>query len=334
MKLAKFIIFFLSITISICVQGQSQKGRKLIKVKDDYTHEPTAMVFPEQFEGYERKTIYVVGKESDGVYVTYEKEGTSFTINFHPAGDGVEGRLRNEYLKLFQPFANGNTTDFEQSPVRKVGAKYICNGFKAISKPGNNSEIKDMVLYECGTWFMQITITTNDPDRSYINDLEEKIVTRYDPTKLTELKLLNLKSDFVVAPALGKDRARAKYILNSGFAKLKWVNANVPENERVSGFPDLYLNMHIEAFKEFAECKVEGSTTGNDVAKLIDDVNLAAKAGYLPEYIMKQYSMVMIVPDGMKFNFEGYEKFAKENNIAPIDLNKYHYLIIYRPKKE
>jgi hypothetical protein len=36
----------------------------------------------------------------------------------------------------------------------------------------------------------------------------------------------------------------------------------------------------------------------------------------------------------MKFNFEGYEKFAKENNIAPIDLNKYHYLIIYRPKKE
>ncbi|MGZ7160756.1 MAG: hypothetical protein ACXVHR_09800, partial [Methanobacterium sp.] len=89
----------------------------------------------------------------------------------------------------------------------------------------------------------------------------------------------------------------------------------------------------IEAFKEFAECKVEGYKPDNDIAKLIENVNLVIKAGYLPEFIMKQYSMVMIVPDNMKFDFEGYEKFVKEHNIPSIDLSKHYYLIIYRQKK-
>ena len=132
---------------------------------------------------------------------------------------------------------------------------------------------------------------------------------------------------------MGKDRDRAKYILKSGFKKLEWANANVPENERASGFPDLYLDMHIEAFKEFAECKLNGYEPGNDIAKLIEDVNLVINAGYLPEFIMKQYSMVMIVPDNMKFDFEGYEKFAKEHNNLSIDMSKQYYFIVYRQKK-
>jgi hypothetical protein len=62
---------------------------------------------------------------------------------------------------------------------------------------------------------------------------------------------------------------------------------------------------------------------GNDMAKSIDDVNMITKAGFLPEFIMKQYHMVMIVPNDMKLDCAGYEKFAKEHNSPVLDINKH-----------
>lgn len=328
-------VTFLILT-NLYVQGQERKSPQLIKSKGDYTHSSTEMIFPEQMEDYQRKAIYSFTKQDDNIEVTYEKpEMTTVAIKIYPAGDGVEGRLRNEYLRTLQTISNetNRTIGFEQGPLRRVGDTYICNGFSAVSRLKSKNKITDLILYECGAWFLRITITSKDLDSSHIVDLEEKILNKFDPTKLTELNPLNLKSDFIVAPALGKDRDRAKYILKSGLKKLEWANTNVPENERVSGFPDLYLNMHIEAFKEFAECKVEDYKPDNDIAKLIEDVNLVIKAGYLPEFIMKQYSMVMIVPDNMKFDFEGYKKFVKEHNNPSIDMSKHYYLILYRQKK-
>jgi hypothetical protein len=336
MRLTKHSVLTFLMLSTLWVHGQERKSPHLIKSKGDYTQRSTEMTFPEQIEDYQRKTIYSFTKQDDAIEVTYEiPEITTVAIKIYPAGDGVEGRLRNEYLTALQTISNevNKTIGFEQGPVRRIGNKYICNGFSAVSHLKNKDEITDLILYECGAWFLRIIITSKDLDSSHIEALEEKILNKFDPTKLTELKPLNLKSDFIVAPGLGKDRDRAKYILKSGFKKLEWVNANVPENERVSGFPDLYLNMHIEAFKEFVECKVEGYQPDNDIAKLIEDVNLVIKAGYLPEFIMKQYSMVLIVPDNMKFDFEGYEKFVKEQNIPSIDMNKHYYLIVYRQKK-
>ncbi|MCH5720552.1 hypothetical protein [Niabella hibiscisoli] len=191
-----------------------------------------------------------------------------------------------------------------------------------------------MILYECGTWFLKITIVsknlnTHDPNEA----LEELFLNKYDPAKLTGLKLLNLESDFLVAPALGKDRIRAKYVMSSGLKKLEWANTHVPENERVSGFPDLYLDMHIEAFRELAKGSAADSVPTNDIGELIAYVNLVIKAGYLPEFIMKQYHMVMIVRDDMKLDFEGYEKFTKDQNNFSIEPGKHYYLIRYPEQK-
>ena len=196
----------------------------------------------------------------------------------------------------------------------------------------DNEPINQLVLYECGAWFLKVKISSRELDTSHIEQLEQKVLEKYDPTKLTELKPLNLKSDFIVAPGLGKDRTRAKYILKSGFKKLEWANKNVPENERASGFPDLYLNMHIEAFKELAECKDENFTSDNAIAKYISDINKVIKANYLPEFLMKQYNMVMITPDNMKFDFEGFAQWQEEYKIS-LDMRMHFYLLVYRQPK-
>ena len=76
-------------------------------------------------------------KQDDNIEVTYESpEETSITIKIYPAGDGTEGRLRNEYLKTLQTISNAanKTIGFDQGPIRRVGTKYICNGFQAVSK--------------------------------------------------------------------------------------------------------------------------------------------------------------------------------------------------------
>jgi hypothetical protein len=320
------------ILVSLYAVGQERDSPKLLKPKGDYTQTSTGTIFPEQIENYSRKSIYSFTKEDDNIEVTYESpEKTSLAIRIYPAGDGTEGRLRDEYLKSLSVISNAanKTIGFEQNPVRRAGTKCICNGFKAVSNLKGQGEITQMVLYECGAWFLKIRITSKNLDSSHIEGLEEKVLNKYDPTKLTELKPLNLKSDFIVSPELGMDRERAKYIIKSGFKKLEWVNNNVSEHERASGFPDLYLNMHIAAFKEFAECKDESFKPGNEIAKYISDINKVTKAGYLPEFIMKRYSMVMIVPQNMKFDFGGFAKWQEENKI-PMDMHKVYYVIVYR----
>lgn len=264
--------------------GQNRDSPKLLKSKGNYDHTSTATVFPKRIENYSRKSVFSFTKKNDDIEVIYESpEKTALAISIYPAGDGAEDRLRNEYLKSLSIILNtaNKAIALEQNPVQKIGAKYISNGFKAVLNL--KEEITQMALYECGAWFLKIRITSKNLDSSRIEEWEEKVLNKYDPTKLTEVKPLDLKSDFIASPELGKDRERAKYILKNGFKKLEWANKNVCGNERASGFPDLYLNMHIAAYKEFTECKDENFKPDNDIAKLISDVNKVIKAGYLPE---------------------------------------------------
>jgi hypothetical protein len=337
-RLIKYGFVTLLILINALAFGQERNSPKLIKSKDEFIHSSTGTIFPEQIEGYQRKNIYSFSKQDDNIETTYESRQdvnkTTISIKVYPAGDGTEGRLRNEYLMTLKAIINpGNRIRLvDQKAVRRKGNKYICNGFQATLNTEGKSESNELILFECGSWFVRIRISSNELDSKQIQELEEKVINKFDPTVLTEVRVLNLKSDLLIAPALGKDRDRAKFIIKSALRKLEWANDNVPENERVSGFPDLYLNMHIEAFQEFVACKVENDKPVNDIAKLINDINTVIKAGYLPEFIMKQYSMVMIVPDKMKFDFEGYGKFAKENNNPSIDMSRSYYLIVYRQK--
>jgi hypothetical protein len=293
------------------------------------------MVFPEQINGYRRESIYSFSKQDDDIEVSYNAlDKATVAIKIYSAGDGVEGRIRSEYLRTLQAMsdAKDKTIEFAQEPVRRVGAKYICNGFKATTTTTKKNVSKQITLYECGGWFLKIQIDATHLDSSEIATLEDTVVNRYDPTKLTELKPLPLKSSFLVAPALGKDRERAAYILKSGLKKLEWANNNIAENERASGFPDLYLDMHIAAFQEFAACKNENFSPDNDIAKFISGINKVIKANYLPEFLMKQYSMVMIVPADRTFDFEGYDKWQKENKVF-WDMRIAYYVIVFRQPK-
>ncbi|MCF3109403.1 hypothetical protein LL912_11505 [Niabella sp. CC-SYL272] len=327
-----YAVFLILLLIPVHLHGQQRKHPKPLQSKGAYLHIATGMTFPEQIETVPRKSIYSLTKQDDNIEVMYETPSSiSIAIQIYPAGDGAEGRLRNEYLKALQTISTNTTRTigFDQGPIRRKGPQYICNGFKA--RYGAKGEYKNnqVILYECGAWFLKIRLGSTGLNDSSIAALEQRILDCYDPTSLTALKPLPAKSEFLVAPGLGKDRERAQYILKSGLKKLEWVNTHIPENERASGFPDLYLAMHLAALKELEACENEDFSADNNIAMFISTINQVARAGYLPEFLMKQYNMVMIVPENMTFNFEGFAKWQKTRNIY-VDMQKRYYLIVFK----
>jgi hypothetical protein len=317
--------------------GQDRTSPKKIKTKGDYIHNSTSFVFPEKFETYSRQAIYSFNKANSNIGVVYENQNigkTTISIYVYPAGnEGSEGRLRNEYLKSMQEIANnssGNGFWSTQFPVRHDG-EYICNGFKAISDI-TQTKHNTLTLYECGTWFLKIRLTTDELDSTQIAQIENKILEKYKPSDLTKLKPLTTKGNIYFAKAAFADSLMLGSIMGSAFKKMEWANNNLKENEKASGFPDIYLEMQIESLKELLLFKNKHNyKKGEASKKYLEEVALLVNSGFLPEFIMKQFDMILIVPDKQIFNFDGYEKWRQTNNLT-LDLNKRYYVISYGQK--
>lgn len=327
------LIFF----CGLFANGQYRPSPKKIKIKGDYLHKSTKTVFPELLDNYSRQEIYSFDKKNNNIGVVYnnkqDDKKTTISIYIYPAKDGAEGRLRNEYLSTMQSIANftKNGLNATQFAVKYQGDKFICNGFKSISKT-DLSENNELILYECGTWFFKLRLTTNELDSTQIAKIEKLILEKFDPSKLTALKPLNPKADVYFSKSAFRDSTLLGSAMGSAFKKIEWALENVKENERASGFPDLYLNLHVESLKEFTKFEKEHNYFKSESTKqYLAELNSIISAGFLSEFVMEQFGMIMIFPNDITLNFEGFDKWKKSNNLT-IDLNKHFYLLSYSQK--
>jgi hypothetical protein len=120
--------------------------------------------------------------------------------------------------------------------------------------------------------------------------------------------------------------------MGSAYKKLEWVIDNVPERERASGFPGHYLEMQLASFNEFVAFDKKYDYKKTEYTQnYLNQVNSLIDSGYLDEFIMKEFSMVMIVPENHEFDFDGYEKWKTKNEIT-INLNELFYVISFGQK--
>lgn len=331
---SKLTIVFLFCVFTI--SGQEYYRPKKISAKGEYTHSKAMTVFPEQFDLYKRKEIYSFDKEKSNIGVVYENQPNQTTISIYvyPAGDGYEGRLRKEYQKSMQSIVNlsQNGVHATQFAVRHEGEKYICNGFKAIIKE-DKSKYNALTIYECGQWFLKVRITTSELDSSQIASLEQKIYSQFDPTKLTETNPLNEKADIYFAKTAFRDSILLGSAMGSAYKKVKWALENIKEKERASGFPDLYLNLQVESLKAFMEFQHRKNYKKSEYTKqYLSELQLISDAGFLPEFVMEQFGMILIVPENAPIKYEEYEQW-KLNHKITIDLNKEFYVVSYGQRK-
>jgi hypothetical protein len=328
LKMRKSILILIAFTISLSIQAQMNP--KKIKSKVDYTHAATGFIFPIAIDQYNRADIYTFDKNKQNVGITYKTSDfkTIVSIYLYPAGAGTEDRLRNEYLKSMQSVANisENGVHAEQYAVSYKNGDYKINGFKAnINDIDKKSSLN---VFECGEWFFKIRITSEVLDTLGMKQTEQKILDLYEPTRLVKMSHLNPKADISFTKAAFVDSLMLGSAMGSAFMKLKWAMDNIDSLERASGFPGLYLDMHIASLKGFTEFekKHPDFSKTKRTEEYLTELNSIIASGFLEEFIMEQFDMIMIVPDNLEFDFAGFDKWEIDNPIS-INLNERFYVI-------
>ena len=100
-----------TLLIILSVLGQTSYAQthgqpRQLKVKGTYVHSPTMTEFPENLGGYQRQSVYSFDKKKENISSTYKSGQTTLSVYLYPAGDGSEGRLRNQYSQAMQDMAN------------------------------------------------------------------------------------------------------------------------------------------------------------------------------------------------------------------------------------
>ena len=336
MKAIKLIVAFIILLTQLnIVNGQSRP--KEIKAKENYTHNSTQIDFPKfLFSDYQRKSIYSFDKKNENIGVTYEKnlngEITIFSLYLYPAEEAFEGRLRGEYLNSMPVITVENKLSLLQYATQHKGEKYICNGFKAIFT-NESKDLSQLTIFESGTWFYKLRITTNQADTALLLNLEKDILQNFEPTILTDLNPLNEKVNVYFSKTAFRDSVLLGSAMGSALKKIDWITKNVKENERATGFPDLYLDLHIEALKAFMEFQHKFDYEKSDFTeKYLNELQLISDANFLTEFVMEQHNMILIIPENTPLKYEEYLQWKAENNIS-INLNEVFYILSFPQKK-
>lgn len=318
------------IALTICLSVKAQLKPRKIKSKSDYTHSATGFNFPLRIEHFKRYEIYAFDRKKKNIAATYKSADlkTSFTIYIYPAQEATEDRLRNEYLESMQSIANisDKGVHAHQIDVSYKNEDYKVNGFKADFKGLDKKS--SLSIYECGEWFFKFRISSESLDTSRMLQTEQEILNIYKPTRLVKLSKLNPKADISFAKTAFIDSLMLGSAMGSAYKKIEWAFENVDSLERASGFPGLYLDMHIASLKEFVKFEEKHPDFGKTkpTEEYLAELNSIIDSGFLGEFIMEQFDMVMIVPESYEFDFEGYEQW-KANNPISINLNERFYVI-------
>ena len=309
--------------------SQTTLQPKQLKVKGTYIHSPTTTEFPEKIGSYQREGVYSFDKKKENVGATYKTGTTTLSIYLYPAGDGSEGRLRNQYLQAMQDMANVSKSGLHAQQGYKCFKKdgYRINGFSAVTPDNPKSQL---TLFECGQWFFKIRITTSSLDTTEINVLEREVLNSFDPTRLVKKSRLNSKADVYFAKAAFRDSLMLGSAMGSAYKKIEWAFDNVDSLERAAGFPDLYLGLQVESLKEFVQFeKRKKWSRQQSTTDYLNELNQIIDAGFLEEFIMEQFDMIMIVPKEITLDFEGFQKW-KQTHPTTINLNQRFYVVSFK----
>jgi hypothetical protein len=333
-RIQKYYLLYIFLLVTFSCSTTRQIGPKELNVDGDYIHKKTKTVFPNQIDSFHRTSISSFDKANDNVAATYkqidDKFEISVTVNIYPAGEDFEGRLRDEYLSSLNSLTAliNEEIQIEQFPVRHEGEDFICNGFKALIER-ERLNFSSLTLFECGQWFFKIRITSTGLESLQVNNFEELFIQNFNPSKLTAIKPLKPMANVYFSKVAFQDSTLLGSSMGSALRKIEWALDNIEEKELASGFPDIYLAMHLEAWKAFSSFSKEHELSKSEFTNsFLTNLDNLIASGFLAEYILEQYGFVMKTPEDIELDFSGFKKW-KEKYIENFDLKQRFYIISY-----
>jgi hypothetical protein len=307
---------------------------RVINAKGDYFHHKTNTKFPTIIEDFTRTTIIAFDNSKENIGVSYSNQNsngkTTFTIFIYPSENEVEGLLRSEFLNSLKAitFINKPENIIKKYPIDYKKDGYTVNGFKARINDNNNKS--ELLVYQCGPWFLKIRVSTQSLDSLEMLALETEIINIYSPTTFVKQSPLNIKADIRFGKAAFTDSLMLGCVMGAALKEVEWAIENVDSLERISGFPDIYLDLHKASLLEFAKFAKDHPTMtrSQNTSDYLAQLNSIIDGGFLNEFIMKQFDMLLKVSPGINFDFNKFEEWEKTKSIK-INLNAHFALVSY-----
>jgi hypothetical protein len=325
-----FILVLAACLLARAGYAQYSKYPMKIKAEGSYPYMQTGLELPATIAECRRIKLTSFEKNDATIVALYDNTVADLAVSIYPAGLASNKRFRNEYRMVLDGLALGTRQklEAEQEHVSYSSDGYTVHGYKALTKTRRADNLM-MVLYECGNWFVKLEVTSRSLDAKGLERLLDSAVLAIKPTKLVQYKPVKLIPKIVLLPAAFEDSLLLGSVLAGAFKEKNWAS-NVDSMERLSGFPSLYLDMHIEAITAFVnfEDKFGPARAGSTARPFRRQLKALIDSEYLDEFILEEHNLVMIRPEGRTFDFDGYHKWKDANNID-VDLHKVYCVIYY-----
>lgn len=322
MKEFRLVVYFcLLVVVGGCSSGLRVAPSQSIQVTGDYRHEETGVIFPEQIGQYFRGDLTYFGGDIGNIAATYRpaSDGVELAVYLYPAPDATEDRLRHEFSDALASIAtiSGQPIVASQQPFVYRDGAYRTIGLTADIQDAYGTKDSRLIVFECGRWFLKYRLTWENVSSAEVDAVHAMLLEVFSPAAIMRTDPLRREGDVFVAPAAFRDSLTLGSALAGAFRKLEWAQENVDSLEAAFGFPGLHLAVHTESLVAMVDFWNE-NRMGKDVTHhtFFSDLIAVVQSGFLNEFVMEEYEMLMLVPDSVELNLEEYRAWRRMNSVT------------------
>lgn len=327
-----FLVLILPSLLLGCASSRTYQPKRL-NILGDYYHKNTMVKFPDKFDRYKREKITSFNKDSSNIGVSYNLSNSNqdlkITIYIYPATSGIEHRIRNEYFDCLQAIATPSNQEINTTPKHVRVSK---DGYKVLGLSGtirNKNLSTELVLFECGKYFLKYRISSSNMDTSVLKDISNKLLDRFSPIDIVKRQPLIQGVDIHISPGITTDTICLFTIFAAVKSKIDWAYNNVDSLERRSGFPSLYFEEQKTSIDSMLNKWESLKHNNTQFDKFFDDLVVIRNSGFLNEFICEQYWNTLLLPDNLKLDWDNYEIWKRKNNPTVKLVGQYYYLLGY-----
>lgn len=334
MRARIIIALFLILAATGAIHAQHLNKPKKIKVEGDFKHHPTGVIFPVAIGNYTRTEMTTFNREWTDISAEYsyvtEEGKTQLSIYVFPVSSPSDYALRQnyDYVKIALNYAAAKHNDYHEKlcTIKKYG--YTVHGFHNEFRNGKTQEL--VRLYLCGLWYFKIRITSYSQNAAQLSQSSDEVVDVIDPVKMVKDFPLNPVTDINISPKAFSDSGLFYIAMVQAFEKLSWTCKKVDSMERLSGVPDIYLDEYVTMLSNTLKSIDTSKTVPRTeyLQKYTKQLRTMISSGFLDEHIMNRFDRLMIVAEGMKLDYDAYDKWLLDNQVNLVNPDERLFILV------
>ncbi|MBO6185270.1 MAG: hypothetical protein J6O88_11395 [Chryseobacterium sp.] len=345
----KNICFLFCLISAIAFPQKNQKPVDL-KVKEDFTHQPTKTVFPKLWTGFQRETVRSHDSKNQNIGVSYvqqksKKEKTVLTLYVYPLHEIDNHLLRDEFLSYEEALTQNSDAyvhlkpSFGELSDEKLKVNYIYSIFSnSMGKPDFFEGVKYinkqslLAIYECGGWKFKIRVTSDYMTKEQLEELKQKVENYFGILNVATIKPLPIDNapNIVLSPVVKRDSMMMKATVAAAQSKIEWLKKNSDRKEISTGFNDMKIDSEVyatEKMVEFYKLHKSDWKMTPETEKYFNEMTRIVDNKRIEDHIYEKSLTIINYPEG-ESRKDNYIQFKIDKDISE-NTNEIFYKIFY-----